>query len=107
MGRFTHDIDSPPPPLAGLYFKLHGNHRPNTMKKAVIKRRKRISAAGTSGENVPGRGSDLAAVASEAMVAVGRLGGSRRIADLSPLQILVLCATEARPRPNSMKKAVI
>ena len=75
------------------------------MKKAVIKRRKRISAAGTSGENVPGRVSDLAAVASEAMVAVGRLGGSRREADLSPLQILISCATEVRS--NSMKKTVI
>ncbi|KAF9499493.1 glucocorticoid receptor-like (DNA-binding domain), partial [Pleurotus eryngii] len=25
----------------GLYFKLHGTHRPNSMKKTVIKRRKR------------------------------------------------------------------
>ncbi|CCM02620.1 uncharacterized protein FIBRA_04723 [Fibroporia radiculosa] len=29
----------------GLYFKLHGTHRPNTMKKNVIKRRKRVPAA--------------------------------------------------------------
>ncbi|KAI0825706.1 iron transporter biosynthesis regulating transcription factor, partial [Irpex lacteus] len=26
----------------GLYFKLHGTHRPNSMKKTVIKRRKRV-----------------------------------------------------------------
>ncbi|KAJ7088902.1 hypothetical protein B0H15DRAFT_765689, partial [Mycena belliarum] len=25
----------------GLYFKLHGTHRPTSMKKTVIKRRKR------------------------------------------------------------------
>ncbi|KIY46412.1 GATA-domain-containing protein, partial [Fistulina hepatica ATCC 64428] len=25
----------------GLYYKLHGQHRPNSMKKNVIKRRKR------------------------------------------------------------------
>lgn len=30
---------------AGLYFKLHGTHRPNSMKKSVIKRRKRVAAA--------------------------------------------------------------
>ncbi|PBK66847.1 iron transporter biosynthesis regulating transcription factor, partial [Armillaria solidipes] len=29
----------------GLYFKLHGTHRPNSMKKSVIKRRKRVPAA--------------------------------------------------------------
>ncbi|KAL5596661.1 hypothetical protein BROUX41_006645 [Berkeleyomyces rouxiae] len=29
----------------GLYYKLHGSHRPVTMKKAVIKRRKRIIPA--------------------------------------------------------------
>ncbi|KAF9038042.1 iron transporter biosynthesis regulating transcription factor, partial [Panaeolus papilionaceus] len=29
----------------GLYFKLHGTHRPNSMKKTVIKRRKRVPAA--------------------------------------------------------------
>jgi len=28
--------------LAGLYYKLHGVHRPVTMKKSIIKRRKRI-----------------------------------------------------------------
>ncbi|KAG8914620.1 putative electron transfer flavoprotein subunit [Tulasnella sp. 417] len=29
----------------GLYHKLHGTHRPETMKKTVIKRRKRVPAA--------------------------------------------------------------
>jgi GATA-binding protein, other eukaryote len=53
----------------GLYFKLHGTHRPNSMKKTVIKRRKRVPAAGVS----PGRMSDQAAA--EALVAVGRIGG--------------------------------
>ncbi|ORY65055.1 uncharacterized protein BCR38DRAFT_457317 [Pseudomassariella vexata] len=33
----------------GLYYKLHGVHRPVTMKKAVIKRRKRIIPATKSG----------------------------------------------------------
>ena len=77
--------DSFLPPLTGLYFKLHGTHRPNSMKKTVIKRRKRVSAAGTgggggaggggggAGNNVSGRMSDQAAA--EALVAVGRLGG--------------------------------
>ncbi|KAI0272385.1 hypothetical protein BC834DRAFT_999454 [Gloeopeniophorella convolvens] len=49
----------------GLYFKLHGTHRPNSMKKSVIKRRKRIPAAGPAG-----RLSDQAAA--EALVSVGR-----------------------------------
>ncbi|KAF8877903.1 hypothetical protein BD779DRAFT_1556233, partial [Infundibulicybe gibba] len=54
----------------GLYFKLHGTHRPNSMKKTVIKRRKRVPAApGVSGS---GRMSDQAAA--EALVAVGRAG---------------------------------
>lgn len=30
----------------GLYYKLHGVHRPTTMKKATIKRRKRVIPAG-------------------------------------------------------------
>ncbi|KAH8831517.1 hypothetical protein DL96DRAFT_1588131 [Flagelloscypha sp. PMI_526] len=32
----------------GLYFKLHGSHRPTSMKKTVIKRRKRVPAAGSA-----------------------------------------------------------
>ena len=44
------------------------------MKKTVIKRRKRVSAAGTGGGNISGRMSDQAAA--EALVAVGRLGVS-------------------------------
>ncbi|KZS94568.1 hypothetical protein SISNIDRAFT_453505 [Sistotremastrum niveocremeum HHB9708] len=67
----------------GLYYKLHGTHRPNSMKKAVIKRRKRVPAAGvgvlaptanSSPESV--RMSDHAAA--EALVAVGR-GVARNI----------------------------
>ena len=44
------------------------------MKKTVIKRRKRVSAAGVGGGNISGRMSDQAAA--EALVAVGRLGVS-------------------------------
>ncbi|KAA1468966.1 hypothetical protein DENSPDRAFT_834477, partial [Dentipellis sp. KUC8613] len=50
----------------GLYLKLHGTHRPNSMKKSVIKRRKRVPAAGPTG-----RLSDQAAA--EALVSVGRV----------------------------------
>ncbi|KAF5328234.1 hypothetical protein D9619_013425 [Psilocybe cf. subviscida] len=61
--------------MTGLYFKLHGTHRPNSMKKTVIKRRKRVPAApGVGGGNLSGRMSDQAAA--EALVAVGRAGGS-------------------------------
>ncbi len=35
--------------LTGLYHKLHGVHRPVTMKKSVIKRRKRVVPATTGG----------------------------------------------------------
>src|SRR3569623_806405 len=37
---------------AGLYYKLHGVHRPVTMKKAVIKRRKRVLPV-TQGSHPP------------------------------------------------------
>ncbi|KAJ7607909.1 hypothetical protein FB45DRAFT_947231 [Roridomyces roridus] len=60
----------------GLYFKLHGTHRPTSMKKTVIKRRKRVPAAGAS-ENAM---SDQAAA--EALVAVGQR--SRASAASSP-----------------------
>jgi GATA-binding protein len=33
----------------GLYYKLHGTHRPTSMKKGVIKRRKRVPAASGTG----------------------------------------------------------
>lgn len=36
--------------LAGLYYKLHGVHRPTAMKKATIKRRKRVIPAGEEEE---------------------------------------------------------
>ncbi|KAL2886120.1 GATA factor SREP [Ceratocystis lukuohia] len=45
----------------GLYYKLHGSHRPVTMKKAVIKRRKRTIPThdseheGGEGTHTPGR----------------------------------------------------
>ncbi|PHH70812.1 hypothetical protein CDD82_6911 [Ophiocordyceps australis] len=35
----------------GLYYKLHGVHRPVTMKKSTIKRRKRVIPASQDGEN--------------------------------------------------------
>ncbi|TDL24113.1 hypothetical protein BD410DRAFT_786815 [Rickenella mellea] len=67
----------------GLYYKLHGTHRPNSMKKTVIKRRKRVPAAGphlptqpqsqnqnTGRNQMQGRLSDQAAA--EALVSVGR-----------------------------------
>lgn len=40
--------------LLGLYYKLHGVHRPVTMKKSVIKRRKRVvpAAQGTQASGV-------------------------------------------------------
>ncbi|KAK3318648.1 hypothetical protein B0H66DRAFT_246183 [Apodospora peruviana] len=44
----------------GLYYKLHGVHRPVTMKKAVIKRRKRvIPAAGGNSEVESGAGEPM------------------------------------------------
>lgn len=43
----------------GLYYKLHGVHRPVTMKKAIIKRRKRvIPAAGGETGNEPSEAPD-------------------------------------------------
>jgi GATA-binding protein len=70
--------------LAGLYFKLHGTHRPNSMKKTVIKRRKRVPAAAGSVSGSSGRMSDQAAA--EALVAVARLGvgnGTAQVGDES------------------------
>ncbi|EJT74928.1 GATA factor SREP [Gaeumannomyces tritici R3-111a-1] len=40
----------------GLYYKLHGVHRPVTMKKSVIKRRKRVLPASQQGSPAPGDG---------------------------------------------------
>ncbi|KAK1220208.1 GATA type transcriptional activator [Marasmius sp. AFHP31] len=54
----------------GLYFKLHGTHRPNSMKKSVIKRRKRVPAA--AGAAIPMRMTDPAAA--ETLVSLGRGG---------------------------------
>ncbi|KAJ3979581.1 hypothetical protein F5890DRAFT_1546175 [Lentinula detonsa] len=65
----------------GLYFKLHGTHRPTSMKKTVIKRRKRVPAAAGTGPPIPMRMTDQAAA--EALVAVGRTGGSSAPGDES------------------------
>ncbi|KAF7309363.1 hypothetical protein MIND_00307000 [Mycena indigotica] len=55
----------------GLYFKLHGTHRPTSMKKTVIKRRKRVPAAGGNGGH-DGANAMSDQAAAEALVAVGR-----------------------------------
>ncbi|KAJ8516884.1 hypothetical protein ONZ45_g5867 [Pleurotus djamor] len=59
----------------GLYYKLHGTHRPGTMKKTVIKRRKRVPAApGMGGHSGPiTRMTDQAAA--EGLVSLGRFAG--------------------------------
>ncbi|EGO59017.1 hypothetical protein NEUTE1DRAFT_59972 [Neurospora tetrasperma FGSC 2508] len=50
----------------GLYYKLHGVHRPVTMKKAIIKRRKRvIPAAGGDAEIEPSEAPDSPPATSE------------------------------------------
>ncbi|KAG8854468.1 putative electron transfer flavoprotein subunit [Tulasnella sp. 330] len=46
----------------GLYHKLHGTHRPEAMKKTVIKRRKRVPAA-PGGNSPPGQPPYLASAA--------------------------------------------
>ena len=63
--------------LLGLYFKLHGTHRPNSMKKTVIKRRKRVSAApgAPSSPNAQDRMTDQAAA--EVLASVGRSHSSQ------------------------------
>lgn len=45
----------------GLYYKLHGVHRPVTMKKSVIKRRKRVVPAA---QDPQASGNDIAAMGS-------------------------------------------
>lgn len=60
----------------GLYYKLHGTHRPNSMKKTVIKRRKRVPAAsgtGASTNTSPAANTRLTEqAAAEALVSVSR-----------------------------------
>ncbi|KAL5536892.1 SFU1 [Sanghuangporus sanghuang] len=66
----------------GLYYKLHGTHRPNSMKKTVIKRRKRVPAAGPASMQMssPSQGSSRQLppvrmseqAAAETLVSVGR-----------------------------------
>ncbi|KAG6809664.1 hypothetical protein H0H92_015248, partial [Tricholoma furcatifolium] len=63
----------------GVSDRLHGTHRPNSMKKTVIKRRKRVPAAAATSPSHPHpahRMTDQAAA--EALVSVGRLGSGRR-----------------------------
>ncbi|KAG6333803.1 hypothetical protein ID866_5288 [Astraeus odoratus] len=56
----------------GLYFKLHGTHRPNSMRKMVIKRRKRVpAAAGMSSARITDH------QAAEALAGLGQSGGSQ------------------------------
>ncbi|KAI6101252.1 hypothetical protein F5141DRAFT_1190215 [Pisolithus sp. B1] len=56
----------------GLYFKLHGTHRPNSMKKTVIKRRKRVPAApGVSSTRITDH------QAAETLAGLGQSGGSQ------------------------------
>jgi len=45
---------------AGLYYKLHGVHRPVTMKKSIIKRRKRVIPVPGSGAEEEGAPSERA-----------------------------------------------
>ncbi|GJE90354.1 GATA Zn-finger domain-containing protein [Phanerochaete sordida] len=59
----------------GLYFKLHGTHRPNSMKKTVIKRRKRVPAAPGGSPSGQDRMTDQAAAA--ILASVGRPHGSQ------------------------------
>ncbi|KAF7794471.1 hypothetical protein EIP86_005605 [Pleurotus ostreatoroseus] len=58
----------------GLYFKLHGTHRPNSMKKTVIKRRKRVPAAPGGSPTAQDRMTDQAAA--EVLASVGRTHGA-------------------------------
>ncbi|KAI3619097.1 gata factor srep [Moniliophthora roreri] len=62
----------------GLYFKLHGTHRPNSMKKSVIKRRKRVPAAGGA-STATMRMTDPAAA--ETLVSLGRGGPGANAGD--------------------------
>lgn len=61
---------------SGLYYKLHGTHRPNSMKKTVIKRRKRVpaaSGASASTNTSPTSNTRLTEqAAAEALVSVSR-----------------------------------
>ncbi|OBZ66394.1 Siderophore biosynthesis regulatory protein URBS1 [Grifola frondosa] len=67
-------IPYPMSPWSGLFFKLHGTHRPNSMKKTVIKRRKRVPAApgqpGSTTQTAQDRMTDQAAA--EVLASVGR-----------------------------------
>lgn len=80
----------------GLYFKLHGTHRPNSMKKTVIKRRKRVPAAGGS-PSAQDRMSDQAAAA--ILASVGRPHGSQTGAEDSAEE------PEGQPRKKRARKS--
>ncbi|KAF8547287.1 kinase-like protein [Imleria badia] len=97
----------------GLYFKLHGSHRPNSMKKTVIKRRKRSPAA------APGAAGDSPASAKRAKPAVSKLSCANCGTSTTPLwrrddvgnNICNACGLYFKlydtHRPSSMKKTVI
>ncbi|TBU37522.1 hypothetical protein BD309DRAFT_973917 [Dichomitus squalens] len=56
----------------GLYFKLHGTHRPNSMKKTVIKRRKRVPAASGAPSSPTPQDRMTDQAAAEVLASVGR-----------------------------------
>ncbi|KAL5633222.1 hypothetical protein ACGC1H_003653 [Rhizoctonia solani] len=82
----------------GLYHKLHGTHRPEAMKKTVIKRRKRVTAAG------PSKQAEQAAA--EALVAVGRSPDGTAHSALENDNAEVLDAQHRKKRQRRTKPAV-
>ncbi|KAG8721847.1 putative electron transfer flavoprotein subunit [Ceratobasidium sp. 394] len=77
----------------GLYYKLHGTHRPEEMKKSVIKRRKRVAAAGPSKQQ-------LEQTAAEALVAVGRPPDGAAHTENQTLE-----ATDVQPKKKRQRKS--
>jgi GATA-binding protein, other eukaryote len=84
-------------PLPGLYYKLHGTHRPNSMKKTVIKRRKRVPAAPGGSPSAQDRMTDQAAAA--ILASVGRPHGSQTGAEESAEE------AEGQPRRKRARKS--
>lgn len=65
----------------GLYYKLHGVHRPTTMKKATIKRRKRVIPAGEDEEMAESQAGDVPSMEKGSMNADGSVNlGFRKVA---------------------------
>lgn len=83
----------------GLYFKLHGTHRPNSMKKTVIKRRKRVPAASGSSPSGQDRMTDQAAAA--ILASVGRPHGSQAGTEESAEE------AEGQPRKKRARKSKV